>query len=135
MVPDVFLLYVLYKRFSDFSRSVDNEILLIWVLFLGGILWDFRWMGIPGLFAFIYVGTFLCALWAWNLLPESGHTGLTFFIILWASQLPGFFAVLFLWNAGTEHYFRSMLIYQAYFMPLAAVFSLFYARKLKIKNA
>ena len=136
LVPDIFILYILYYRFSDFSWDQGKESLLIWISFFGGILWDFRWIGIPGLFALIYAGTFLCALWAWNLFPESGHTASIFFIILWASQLPGFFAGLFLWNIGTEYYFKSMLIYQAYSIPLSAFFSLlFYLRKLKLKNA
>ena len=134
LVPDVFLLYILYCSFSDFSRDKENEVLLLWMLFLGGILWDFRWIGLPGLFAFIYVGTYLCASWVWSLFPESGHTVSIFLSILWASQLPGFFAGLFLWNIGAEYYLRSMLICQAYSIPLAAFYSLLYARKLKLKN-
>ena len=136
LVPDIFLLYILYYSFSDFSWDQEKEILLIWISFFGGILWDLRWIGIPGIFALIYAGTFLCALWAWSLFPESGHTASMFFIILWASQLPGFFAGLFLWNIGTEYYFNSMLICQVYSIPLSAFFSLlFYLRKLKLKNA
>ena len=136
LVPDIFLLYILYYSFSDFSRDTEKEIQLIWISFLGGILWDLRWIGMPGLFAFIYTGTFLCALWAWSIFPESGHTASMFFIILWASQLPGFFTGLFLWNIGTEYYLKSMLICQAYSIPLSALFSLlFYLRKLKLKNA
>jgi rod shape-determining protein MreD len=135
LVPDIFLLYILYKNFSDFSRDLGNEILLIWVLFFGGILWDLRWIGIPGLFAFIYTGTFLFASWFWDLFPESGHTTFVFFIILWISQLPGFFTGLYLWNVETEYYFKLMLIYQAYSIPLSAMFSLLYVRKLKLQNA
>jgi rod shape-determining protein MreD len=120
---------------SDFSRDIGNEILLIWVLFFGGILWDLRWIGIPGLFASIYLGTFLFASWVWSLFPESGHTVTIFFIILWISQLPGFFAGLYLWNIGSEYYIKSMLILQAYSIPLSAIFSLLYVRKLKLKNA
>ncbi|MCL2767162.1 MAG: hypothetical protein FWE49_00300 [Synergistaceae bacterium] len=134
LVPDIFLLSILYYNFSDFSRDTEKEILLLWISFLGGILWDLRWIGIPGLFAFIYVGTFLCASWAWSVFPESGHTVSMFFVIVWLSQLPGFFAGLFLWNIVTEHYFRSMLVCQAYSIPLSALYSLFYARKLKLKN-
>ena len=135
MIPDIFLLYILYNNFSDFSRDMSNEILLIWVLFFGGILWDFRWIGIPGLFAFIYVGIFLCASWVWSLFPESGHTASVFFVILWMFQFPGFFAGLYLWNVEAEYYFRSILIHQAYSIPLAAIYSLLYVRKLKQKNA
>jgi hypothetical protein len=135
LVPDIFLLYILYKKFSDFSRDVDNEILLIWVSFFGGILWDLRWIEIFGLFAFIYVGTFLCASWAWSLFPESGHTVSIFFAILWMSQLPGFFAGLYLWNVGTEYYLKSIFILQAYSIPLSAIFSWLYVRKLKLRNA
>ncbi|MCL1874848.1 MAG: hypothetical protein FWF87_01150 [Synergistaceae bacterium] len=135
LVPDIFLLCILYNKFSDFSRDQGYEILLLWVLFLGGILWDLRWIEIPGIYAFVYTGTFLCATWIWSLFPESGHTAIIVYIILWISQLPGFFTGLFLWNVEAEHYLRSMLICQAYSIPLAAVFSLLYARKLKLKNA
>ena len=135
LVPDIFLLYILYCNFSDFTRDTEKEMLLIWVLFLGGILWDLRWIGIPGLFALIYAGTFLCASWVWSLFPESGHTVSMFFFILWMSQLPGFFAGLLLWNVEPEYYLRSMLICQAYSIPLSAFYSLLYARKLKLKNA
>jgi rod shape-determining protein MreD len=134
LVPDIFLLYALYNKFSDFTRDTEKEILLIWILFFGGILWDLRWIGIPGLFAFIYTGTFLCASWTWSLFPESGHTALVFFVILWISQLPGFFAGLYLWNIGTEYYFRSMFIFAAYSIPLSAIFTLLYVRKLKVEN-
>ena len=135
LVPDIFLLYIIYNMLSDFSKDVGNEILLIWVLFFGGILWDLRWTAIPGIYASVYIGTFLCASWVWSLFPESGHTTSILFIILWLSQLPGFFAGLYLWNVGAEYYFTSMLIGQAYSIPLAAIFSLLYVRKLKLKNA
>jgi len=134
LVPDILLLYVLYSNFSDFSRDSEKEVLLIWMLFFGGVLWDIRWIGIPGFFALVYTGTFLCASWTWSLFPESGHTGLVFFIILWISQFPSFFAGLYLWNIGTEYYLRSMLIFVAYSIPLSAIFSLLYVRKLKLTN-
>lgn len=134
LIPDVFLLSIFCISFSRKEASDELDIFLIWAAFAGGVLWDLRWTGVLGFFAFLYVSAFLCARWAWSCFPKSGHTVMIFFVLSWSFQLPGFIASLYLWNVEASLYLRSLILYQAYSIPLAAVFSFFYVRSLKIRN-
>jgi rod shape-determining protein MreD len=89
-VPEIFLLSLVYGLLT---KGRDANVSVIWTAFVGGLLWDLRWMGIPGLFALSYTGVALLVLWTWNTLPAPGRTLLVVFALFWAAQL--FPAVLF----------------------------------------
>lgn len=135
LIPDVFLMSLLFWSFSIKDAPASLDIFLIWAAFAGGLLWDFRWIGFPGFFSLMYVVTFLLARAVWDFFPNSGHTVFIFFLILCGFQLPGFLASIYLWSVEPALYMRSMLLYQTYSVPMSAFFSLLYAIKRRMQNA
>jgi rod shape-determining protein MreD len=89
-VPEIFLLSLVYALLT---KGRDVSVKIIWTAFAGGLLWDIRWMGIPGFFTLSYVGVVLLVLWTWNTLPAPGRTLFVIFALFWAAQL--FPSVLF----------------------------------------
>lgn len=134
LIPDIFLGYLVYYGLST-VKDPDDEVLVLWLAFLGGLMWDFRWFNMPGLFALIYVFVFLAASWSWNLLPESGKTGAVMWVILWCSLFPGYLASLYIWGVRGETFMRSLAIQQIYSLSISTLFTYLYIRKLKSQNA
>lgn len=134
LIPDIYLMCIIFWSFSIKDAPMELDIFLIWAAFVGGLLWDLRWIGVPGFFSLLYVFSFLCAKWIWDLFPKSGQTVMVFFLISWGVQLPGFIISLYLWSVKTALYLQLFLLYQAYSIPLAAFFSLLFARRVKMRN-
>ena len=57
----------------------------IWTAFVGGLLWDLRWVGIPGFFTLGYVAVVMLVLWMWSAIPSQGRTMFVAFLLLEAS--------------------------------------------------
>lgn len=68
-VPDVFLVALLFAV----TLKGRKESLLLWIGFLGGILWDFRWSGLIGLTAGLYVMALIGMKGIWDLVPPSAR--------------------------------------------------------------
>jgi cell shape-determining protein MreD len=127
LAPAFFIFYVIYHLLS---RSEENSVSHIWIAFAGGLLWDFRHVGTPGFFAFFYVLSLLIASWIWRVLPNSGRTVPIFILILWGTQLPSVTANLMLWGVHGETFVEILLVQLGYALPIAAVFALFYAKRM-----
>ena len=76
-VPELFFLAV----FSAFVAGNEAPSQALWTVFVGGLLWDLRWTGLPG---------FTAALWAvvmgavaifWQAIPVQGRHGAIFLFI------------------------------------------------------
>ncbi|MDR1649199.1 MAG: hypothetical protein LBR71_02970 [Synergistaceae bacterium] len=83
-VSEIFLLSLTY---SLLTKDRCAGVGVIWAAFIGGLLWDLRWIGIPGFFTLSYVGVVLIVIWAWNSLPVQGRTPSVVFFLFWAAQL------------------------------------------------
>jgi rod shape-determining protein MreD len=67
LAPDVFLMALLFALpLKDHEGG-----LLLWVAFLGGILWDLRWSGLIGLTGGLYVMALMGMKGIWELVPPS----------------------------------------------------------------
>ena len=67
LAPDVFLMALLFALpLKDHKGG-----LLLWVAFLGGILWDLRWSGLIGLTGGLYVMALMGMKGIWELVPPS----------------------------------------------------------------
>jgi rod shape-determining protein MreD len=86
-IPQVSEIFLLSLTYSLLTKDRDAGVGIIWAAFLGGLLWDLRWIGIPGFFTLTYVGVVLIVIWAWNALPLSGRTPWVAFFLFWTTQL------------------------------------------------
>ncbi|MDR1741260.1 MAG: hypothetical protein LBR38_05365 [Synergistaceae bacterium] len=83
-IPELFLLSIVYGLLTDKMR---DGIGAIWGAFFGGLLWDLRWVGMPGFFALANVCVVTGVIMFWNALPSSGRTAFVVFFVFWMSQL------------------------------------------------
>ena len=95
--------------------SGDGNLWGIWTAFAGGILWDLRWIGIPGFFTLGYVIVVLIVIQVWGMIPPQGRvsgTNIIVFILLECSQLiPPLLPVLILGGNTGWAYFLTQQIW------------------------
>ena len=120
-IPGLFMLGIVYKLVAvDDNPELRNEgsLWAIWSAFAGGILWDLRWIGIPGFFALGYVMVVMIVIQVWGAIPPQGRasgTSLIVFALMEVSQLlPPMLPVLILGgNAGWPFF----MMQQVYSLP------------------
>ncbi len=128
-IPGLFMLGLVYRLLVD-DGSSDVSLWAIWLSFAGGILWDLRWIGIPGFFTLGYVVVILIVIQVWGIIPPQGRvsgTGTIIFALLEASQLiPPLLPVLILGgNTGWSYFLRQ----QVYSLPAILLTMYIYLRK------
>ena len=129
-IPGLFMLGIAFRLLFTDSTDDDGNLWAIWSAFAGGILWDLRWIGIPGFFTLGYVVVVLIVIQVWGIIPPQGRvsgSGLLVFILLECSQLiPPVLPVLVLGGSAGWGYF---LMQQACSLP-AILFTMYiYARR------
>ncbi|NLX84683.1 MAG: hypothetical protein GXZ00_03580 [Synergistaceae bacterium] len=125
IVPDIFLMSLLFVALLP-GTIKEKQVLLIWVAFAGGIIWDFRWTNLPGLTAAINAGLVSLSCYTWRKLPAQGRTVVLFAFILTASILFSGLAHFVLWTVPSQVAFRQILVQQLLGVPLVVIFSLIY---------
>ena len=126
VVPELFLLGVVYRLLSD---GEGERLWAIWTVFVGGLIWDLRWIGIPGFFILGNVVVVMLVLWVWNILPVHGRTLSVIFLLLEASQLlPPLLPVLILGgNAGGDFFVWQQICA----LPAVSFCTYLYSKRLK----
>ena len=105
----------------------------IWTAFFGGLLWDLRWIGIPGFFTLGYVCAVMLILWAWNAIPVQGRTSMVFFTLLEVTQLlPPLLPVLIF---GGDRGGAFFVLQQVLALPLVLLCVYRYSRRMKELHA
>ena len=130
-IPGLFMLGVAYRLLID-DGSGDESLWAIWTAFAGGVLWDIRWIGIPGFFTLGYVVVVLIVIQVWGIIPPQGRvsgTGLIVFALLEASQIiPPALPIIVL---GGNTSWGGFFMQQAYSLP-AILFTMYvYSRKVR----
>ena len=129
-IPGLFMLGVVFRLLFSDSNNDDGNLWAIWAAFAGGILWDLRWIGIPGFFTLGYVIVVLIVIQVWGMIPPQGRvsgTGLLVFILLECSQLiPPMLPVLILGGSTGWGYF---LMQQVYSLPAILLTMYIYRQK------
>ncbi|MDO4786182.1 MAG: hypothetical protein Q4A13_04495 [Fretibacterium sp.] len=129
-VPELFLLTVVYRLLSE---EGDDRLWAIWTAFLGGLVWDLRWIGVPGFFTLGYVCVVMLVLWVWNALPVQGRTPLIVFALLEVSQLlPPLLPVLILGGDTGGVFFA---LQQLFALPGVLLCVYLYSKRLKEHHA
>ncbi len=126
-IPGLFMLGIVYKLLLD--ENSDDSLWAIWSAFAGGILWDLRWIGIPGFFTLGNVIVVLIVIQIWGAIPPQGRTGGMFlvFVLMEISQLlPPLLPVLILGGYTGGSFF---LIQQGYSLPAIFFTIYFYMKK------
>ena len=129
-IPGLFMLGIVYKLLFDYGS--DDSLWAIWAAFAGGILWDLRWVGIPGFFTLAHVIVVLIVLQVWGMIPpqgrDSGNSFIVFLLMEISQLLPPMLPVLFL---GGNTGWTFFLIQQAYSLP-AILFTMYiYLKRVK----
>ena len=125
-VPELFLLGIVLRILTEES---EDRLWTIWSAFGGGLLWDLRWVGIPGFFTLGYVVVILVVLWVWSAIPTHGKTPLVAAILLETSQLiPPLLPVLALGGATGWNFF---LTQQVYALPALLLCLFLYMRRMR----
>ncbi|MBQ6969936.1 MAG: hypothetical protein IJP85_06370 [Synergistaceae bacterium] len=132
-VPGLFMLAVVFKLLiSDSSDIEEVNLRAIWTAFGGGILWDLRWIGIPGFFTLGYVVVVLIVIELWGMIPPQGRssgTSLIVFVLFECSQLiPPMLPVLILGGRTGWNYF---LMQQVYSLPAILLAMYIYLRRVR----
>ncbi|MBQ7196798.1 MAG: hypothetical protein IJS40_05260 [Synergistaceae bacterium] len=129
-IPGLFMLGIVYKLLFD--DNSDGSLWAIWSAFAGGILWDLRWVGIPGFFTLGNVVVILIVIQVWGAIPPQGRTGgtgLLIFILLEVSQLiPPMLPVLILGGYTGWNFF---LFQQVYSLPAILVTMYLYLKRIR----
>ena len=129
-VPELFLLGIVYRLLKD---EDEERVWAIWTAFGGGLLWDLRWVGIPGFFSVGYVAVVLLVLWVWSNIPLQGRTRFIVFLMLESSQLiPPLLPVLILGGETGGSFF---LMEQFYALPALLLCLWFYSQRMKADAA
>ena len=129
-VPGLFMLGIVYKLLIN--DESDDSLWAIWAAFAGGILWDLRWVGIPGFFTLAHVIVVLTVLQVWGMIPpqarDSGNIVIVFVLMELSQLLPPMLPVLILGgNVGWTFF----LMQQAYSLP-AILFTMYiYLKRVK----
>ncbi len=127
LAPDFFLMTLVFISLRNEQKGLE----ILWASFLGGILWDLRWVGFPGLSSLFYVVTILLARWTWFSLPQSGRTVPLFGAALWAALFPIAVIRIFMGGARGIEVLAVYFLQQSYLLPLVLLASLAYKWKLK----
>lgn len=129
-IPGLFILGIVYKLLIDDDN--DTSLGAIWSAFAGGILWDLRWIGIPGFFTLGYVSVVMIVIQVWGVIPPQGKasgTGVIVFAMMEISQLiPPLIPVLILGGYTGWNYF---IMQQVYSLPAILFCMYIYLRKVK----
>ena len=127
-IPGLFMLGIVYKLFFD--DSSDGNLWAIWSAFAGGILWDIRWIGIPGFFTLGYVVVVLIVIQVWGIIPPQGRVSgsslLVFFLLECSQLIPPMLPVLILGGNTGWGYF---LMQQVYSLPAILLTMYIYLQK------
>ena len=129
-IPGLFMLGVVYKLLLD--KNDEDGLWAVWSAFAGGILWDLRWVGIPGFFTLGYVAVVMIVIQVWALITPQGRasgSSLLIFALLEISQLlPPMLPVLILGGRTGGNFF---IMQQIYSLPAILLTLHIYSRKVK----
>lgn len=129
-VPEYFLLFLLFRVLLQ----EENDKTAVWVAFTGGILWDLRWTGLPGLSSGLYVFVVLLISWLWHLFPATGRMTWVFCLLLWFGPLIVFIIRTLVWNAGGSFPVSGFLVQQLCIIPIIIIMGAYFNWKVSAYN-
>ena len=112
-IPGLFMLGLTYRLLVD--ESSEDSLWAIWTAFSAGILWDLRWVGIPGFFTLGYVIVVMITIQTWRAIPPqgraSGNSIIVFTLMEISQMLPPLLPVLILGGSAGWNFFPMQQVY------------------------
>ena len=138
-IPSLFMLGLVYRLLVNDNRENlvgdMSNLWAVWSAFGGGILWDLRWVGIPGFFTLGYVIVVMTVIQVWSMIPPQGKSSgnsMIVFTLMEVSQLiPPLVPVLILGGSAGWNFF---LMQQVYSLPAILITMYIYLRKVRSKT-
>lgn len=120
LVPDIFLLgAVLFALLL--GNDKDFRIVLIWIAFIGGLIWDLRWTNLPGLTASFNGAAVSAIICFWQKTPVQGRTTATFAFYIFAAQILSGLIHYVSWNVFTQVALRQFMVQQILSVPVLVI--------------
>lgn len=126
LVPHLFYLTLLYIAICRRQEGYGAG-LFIWVAFLGGLLWDFRWTSLPGFSATSFAVGIAFSSAIWERVPSTGRSALLLAFLAMGTHLAMGFVSLLAWGESSNMtVFRLLAIQQLLAVPVVLFFYLLY---------
>ena len=137
-IPSIYMLGLIYSLLVEDDKENTapdmSKLWGIWTSFIGGILWDLRWVGIPGFYTVGYVIVVMTVIQVWGMIPPqgraSGNTLIVFMLLEISQLLPPLLPVLILGGSIGWNFF---LMQQVYSLPAILITMYIYLRKVRSK--
>ena len=126
IIPELFLLTVAYEIVSG-SLSQARICMLIWIAFIGGLIWDLRWVTFPGMSSLANLTSVLAIYTVWNRTPITGRSVLMFGMLACAAHFLSGSIHFLAWTTPAESSLRLLIIQQLLGMPALALFCMILA--------
>lgn len=134
LVPEFFLLVVICEIVS--GPLVPSRIARwIWFAFAGGVVWDLRWVGVPGMSALINVVAVVLVYWVWNRMPAGGRSALLFALLAAAAHFLSGVLHYLAWMVPSQAAIRLFMIQQLIAVPVLVILCLLYTFRLRHDHA
>lgn len=134
LVPEFFLLVVICEIVSG-PLAPTRIARWIWFAFVGGVVWDLRWVGMPGMSALINVAAVVLVYWVWDRMPAGGRSAFLFALVAAVAHFLSGVLHYLSWAVPSQAALRLFLIQQLIAVPVLAGLCLIYTFRLRKNNA
>lgn len=122
IVPNIFVLTSFLFAMLP-TADGDRQTMLVWVVFVGGLIWDLRWTNLPGLSAAVGGGLLGFACYFWNKTPLQGRSTPTFAVL--AALYHFFYSIIhfLFWTIQSGSALRQLAVQQLMVVPVVVFYS------------
>lgn len=125
LIPDIFLMSVIYTALTSKSNK-EKQIKLIWIAFIGGLLWDLRWTNLPGLTAAINGSMVAASCFIWEKTPAQGRSIRMFVFLLVCTQIFSRLINFIFWTIPSQVAIRQLIVQVLLSVPIIVILSFLY---------
>lgn len=130
LAPDIFFVSLMTLGLSD-ERHFHRY---VWGCFIGGLLWDLRWTGVPGFCASIYSLLFMAFRLLWFMIPKEGRVPAFFLGVSSLGVLVSSVARVLLSSSGNAFSSGALVVFFMCDIACLSVAWLCYSRFYRIQN-
>lgn len=129
IVPDIFLLCVIMLALMR-GGIRDKQITMIWLAFIGGLIWDLRWTNLPGLTAGFNGLAVAVSILLWYKAPAQGRTTLLFAVLALSAHVFSGLVHSSFWSVPTQAALRQFAVQQILTVPVLMILCYIFRRRM-----